>query len=132
MSNTDLKKLKRIQLLEMLLMQTQRVEELEAELKEKDLKLAELQKQLEEKRITVSEAGTLAQAALEINNMFRLADKAASQYLENVKIFTEDVERLALKRSLMAKQEAEDIIKQAKEERQRILQQAGGRAYEEN
>lgn len=132
MSNTDLKKLKRIQLLEMLLMQTQRVEELEAELKEKDLKLAELQKQLDEKKIAVSEAGTLAQAALEMNNMFRRADKAASQYLENVKIFTEDVERLALKRSLMAKQEAEDIIKQAKEERQRILRQAGGKVDEEN
>lgn len=132
MSNTDLKKLKRIQLLEMLLMQTQRVEELEAELKEKDLKLAELQKQLDEKKIAVSEAGTLAQAALEMNNIFRRADKAASQYLENVKIFTEDVERLALKRSLAAKQEAEDIIKQAKEERQRILQQAGGKADEEN
>ena len=132
MSNNDLKKLNRLQLLEMLLMQTQRVEELEAELKQKDLQIAQLNTRLEEKQIMFTEAGSLAQAALEMNNVFRQADKAAAQYLENVKSFTEDIERLALKRSLAAKKEAEDIVSRAKAERQAIILNAGKNTDEKN
>lgn len=138
MSNNDLKKLTRLQLLEMLLMQTQRVEELEAELKEKDLLLAEQKKNVEvqqkrsevqlkdfeQKKITFSDIGTRTEAVAEISNIFQLAEKAAAQYLDNVKYFTEVIESNALDRSLAAKKEAESIIKQAKEERRRILQQA--------
>jgi len=132
MSNNDLKKLNRLQLLEMLLMQTQRVEELEEALKQKDLQISELNIRLEEKRIAFTETGTLAQAALEMNNVFQQADKAVEQYLENAKAFAEDVERLALKRSLEAKKVAEDIISQAKEERQTIILNAGKNINEKN
>lgn len=132
MSNNDLKKLNRLQLLEMLLMQTQRVEELEEALKQKDLQISELNIRLEEKHIAFTETGTLAQAALEMNNVFQQADKAVAQYLENAKAFAEDVERLALKRSLEAKKVAEDIISQAKEERQTIILNAGKNINEKN
>ena len=113
MNSNDLKKLSKLQLLEMLLMQTKRVEELELQLKEKNSQLLDLQKQLEEKSVKFEDVGTLAQAALQMYDVFRQADKAAAQYLEQVKQFSEDVNNLAIKRSLAAKKEIEETINKA-------------------
>ena len=74
----NLSKLTRKQLLELLLCQTQRVEELESE-------LAALEKKLRERRIAELEAGSIAEAALKLNGVFEAAQAAADQYLENVR-----------------------------------------------
>ncbi|MCD7905589.1 MAG: DNA repair protein [Clostridiales bacterium] len=73
-----LKKLKREELLEMLLEQTKRAEELEAQLEQ-------AKKALEDKQLTISEAGSIAEASLRLNNIFLSAQEAADQYLENIK-----------------------------------------------
>ncbi len=80
MTEKELKKLNRKQLLELLLRQTERVEALETE-------LAETKRQLEDKRITEMKAGSIAQAALQLNGIFEAAQKAADQYLDNVKAY---------------------------------------------
>lgn len=77
MTDKELRRLSRAELLEMLLAQTEENERLQAELD--DAKRA-----LEDRRIEASRAGSLAEAALKLNGVFEAADKAARQYVENV------------------------------------------------
>lgn len=78
MTEKELKKLNRKQLLELLLRQTERAEQLESELEQ-------TKKQLEDRRITEMEAGSIAEAALKLNGIFEAAQRAADQYLDNVR-----------------------------------------------
>lgn len=78
MTDKELKKLSRKQLLELLLKQTERADLLEQELKQ-------LQKKLEDKTLGVNESGSIAEAALKLNGVFEAAQAAADQYLENIK-----------------------------------------------
>lgn len=77
MKNKNLKRLSREALLEMLLEQSREVERL----KQENL---ELEKELESRRIMIKNAGSIAEAALQLNQIFEAAQKAADQYLENV------------------------------------------------
>lgn len=79
MVEKELKKLSRRELLEILIVQTKRVERLEAQ-------LAEAQKVIADRRIMVDRIGNLAEACLAVNGVFEAAQKAAAQYLENVEI----------------------------------------------
>ena len=78
MTEKELKKLNRKQLLELLLRQTERVEALEQELNETKQKL-------EDRRITEMEAGSIAEAALKLNKVFEAAEAAAAQYVDNIR-----------------------------------------------
>jgi len=77
-TDRELKKLNRTELLEMLLAQTSEVERLQKELKETKEKLADQQLQ-------VAKAGSIAEAALQINGVFEAAQLAANQYLDNIR-----------------------------------------------
>ena len=78
MSERDLKKLNRKQLLELLLKQTERADLLEDKLRETEAKLLD-------KTIMEAEAGSIAEAALKLNGVFEAADAAVAQYLKNIK-----------------------------------------------
>jgi polysaccharide deacetylase 2 family uncharacterized protein YibQ len=57
-------------------------EELKRQLREANIKL-------NDRRIMLDKAGSIAEAALQLNDVFELAQKAADQYLENVKKIVE-------------------------------------------
>lgn len=78
MADKELKKFSRQELLEMLLEQTRRADELQE-------KLAAAEKKLEERSISIENAGSIAQAALKLNKVFEAADAAVAQYIESVK-----------------------------------------------
>lgn len=78
MTDRELKRLSRAELLEMLLAQ---IEENKA-LKEQ---LQETRDALEDRQIVIEKAGTMAEAALQLNGVFEAADRAARQYLENIR-----------------------------------------------
>ncbi len=78
MTNKELKKLTRTELLELLLAQTERADSLEKEIEE-------LRKKLSEKDIAIQNSGSIAEAALKINDIFNAAQAAADQYLINIK-----------------------------------------------
>ena len=78
----ELKHLSREELLELLLEQTRRANRLEK-------RVAELEEQLENREITAKKAGSLAEAALQINEVFAAADAAARQYVMNVQRMTD-------------------------------------------
>lgn len=74
----DLKKLKRSDLFELLVEQAKEIELLQARVNDLEVKL-------ERREINLSEAGSIAEAALAISKVFDEAQLAADTYLENVK-----------------------------------------------
>lgn len=48
-------------------------------------KVDELQKQLDDRTIQLQQTGSIAEAALALNDIFKAADQAASQYIESIK-----------------------------------------------
>ena len=78
----DLKHLSRGELLELLLEQTRRANSLEK-------RVEELEEQLRNRAIIIEEAGSLAEAALQINQVFSAADAAARQYVANVRLMAD-------------------------------------------
>ena len=77
MTDKQLKRLSRRDLLEMLIIQTRKVEALEA-------KLADTEQKLQDKLLAIEESGSLAEAVLRLNGVFEAAENAARQYLENI------------------------------------------------
>ncbi|MBR0381087.1 MAG: hypothetical protein IJH71_01455 [Eubacterium sp.] len=77
MTDQELRKLKRSELLQIMVAQGRRIEELEKELQEKE-------QQLKDKRILLQESGNIAEAALKLNRIFEDAQEAAEQYLMNI------------------------------------------------
>ena len=103
MINKELRRLNRKQLLELLLVQTERVEALEKE-------LADTKALLQDRKINEDEAGSIAEASLRINGVFEAAEKAAAQYLENVRIKAEGGEAQLLKYESAEALTAEELI----------------------
>ena len=78
MTDKELRRLSRRELLQMLLEQTGEVERLQAEL---DKTRAEL----DDRAIMLESCGNIAEASLKINRVFEAAQQAAEQYLANVR-----------------------------------------------
>lgn len=78
MTDKELKKLSRVELLEMLLEQSKEVEQLK-------MQNRQMQAQIESRQIKIDRAGSIAEAALQLNEVFETAQRAADQYLENVR-----------------------------------------------
>lgn len=78
MTEKELRKLNRQELLEMLVNQMEENNRLQKELDEANEKLMD-------RNIAIENAGSLAEACLALNDVFKAADAAAAQYLENVK-----------------------------------------------
>lgn len=74
MDQKQLRKLKREQLLEMMLQQQQVIEDQEK-------CIATLEAALADRRIKLEQAGSIAQAALALNGVFEAAQRAADDYL---------------------------------------------------
>lgn len=101
MTEKDLKKLTRKQLLELLLKQAETVEELQRQ-------LSEAEERLKDRRMVEAESGSIAEAALRLNGIFEAADAAAFQYLENIRKLNES-------KVLMVRQIEEEARKKADE-----------------
>ena len=74
----------------------------------------ELERELADKRLRLSNAGNIADAALEINDCFRSAQSAAEQYLNEIKAIREETEAQRQRILSEAQAEAAAIIAGAK------------------
>ena len=84
--NNNLKKLNRKQLLEILLEQTKRIEELEVELqKTKD--------KLKDKNVKINNVGSLAEASLILSDIFKAADEAIAIQIQNIENMAKEEEK---------------------------------------
>lgn len=77
MTDRELRKLSRAELLEILLMQGKTVEELQG-------RVAELEERLREKNLQLANAGSIAEAAMQLEGVFEAAQRSADVYLANV------------------------------------------------
>lgn len=85
MTNKQLHRLKRVELLDMLIEQGKLVEAQNEELAKLRTQVEDLQKQLADHRLSLEQAGNLAEASLKIAQVFEAAQKAAGIYLENLR-----------------------------------------------
>lgn len=83
MTEKELRRLSRAELLELLLAEIKENEQLHAKLKAAN-------EQLADRKILIENAGSIAEAALELNGVFEAADRAVRQYLENVRRIAEE------------------------------------------
>ena len=117
MTDKEFKRLNRSQLIDIIYRLQLKQEELTAE-NEK------LSKALADKRLRVSKAGNIADAALEIHNVMQAAQDAAAHYVEEIQMRVDEEYQRILKKANNkaaviieeAKQAATEIIAQAKKE----------------
>ena len=110
MSERELRKLNRQELLEMLLAQSKKVEELEDE-------LTQAQAALEERDIVLSEAGSIAEASLRLNGVFEAAQRASQQYIDSVRTMSERQKAACAKMEAESQARAKEIVEEAKKNR---------------
>lgn len=99
MTEKELKKMKRYQLLELLIMQTEETEALRKKLEEQEAAHRE-------QELQISTLGSLAEAALQLNGVLDAAQKAADQYVA------------------AAQKQAEEIVAKANRQAEEILRRA--------
>jgi len=117
LNEKDIKKLSRTDLLELLLEQAEENEKLRRE-------LAKAQMQIAEKRIVLDKCGSIAEASLQLSGIFAAAQKAADEYLENVKQYSESREEVFARILAEANDAAERILSDAKRKSRQIEEDA--------
>lgn len=116
MTNKELRKLSRAELIDILFeLQTQN-ENLTAENRE-------LAAQLESRQLQITEAGSIAEAALRLNGVFEAAQAAADQYVR----CTKDSLAIAERTLAAAKRQADTLVQEATAQAQKLLVDADAR-----
>lgn len=77
MTDKELRKLNRSELLEILINLSQENDNLRSQIQT-------MENELSERQLKIDRAGSIAEAALQVNHVFEDAQKAAEQYLENI------------------------------------------------
>lgn len=108
MQETDLRRLKRTDLLELLLEQSKEVERLTAE-------LDTARQALQDRTIRMEQAGSIAEAALQLNGIFDTAQAAAQQYLDNIQMLNDRQTATCLEREAASRAQAEQLLAETKE-----------------
>lgn len=117
MTDKELRRLKRVDLLELLIAQTRENDRLKEE-------LAEVRAQLAERDLVLNEAGSIAEAALRINGVYQATQAAVDQYIRSIQQLGakqrqswEDMERKARAR-------ADEYLREATEKCRRMEAEA--------
>ncbi len=115
MQNNELRKMRRTELIEIIYAMQQNEKTITAECEE-------LRSRLEERNIQIEASGSIAEAALTLNQVFENADKAAQQYLASVKSKEEEANKIVERAEVRAKEiisaaekMAEDLVENAKQ-----------------
>lgn len=103
MTDKELRKLHREDLLQILINQQRQIDELTAALEDSE-------NALNDKKIALEESGSIAEAALKLSGIFETAQQAADRYTEEMRA------------------RADEIVNKARAEAEAILNQARGEA----
>lgn len=123
MTDKEFKRLSRSQLIEIIYQFQIKVEELTQE--NQDLQAA-----LEDKRLRITQAGNIAEAALSVNNVMQSAQNAAQQYLDEIRALHSETEETcrAIRKDAVA--EADAIIARARAEAASMVKNAANENQE--
>lgn len=114
MTDKELRKLHREDLLQILISQQRQIDELNAALEDTE-------NALKDKKLAIEQSGSIAEAALKLSGVFTAAQEAADRYTEEMRARAEalvsDAERKAVDIVSQAKLEAEKLRRSASEGR---------------
>lgn len=103
MTEQEVRKLGRRELLEILLEQSKEVDRLQEE-------LASAREQLQNREIALNEAGSIAEASLRLSGIFDAAQNAANQYLENIEKLSGRQKEVCLELETECKVQTEKLL----------------------
>ena len=109
MTDKELKRLSRGELLEMLIQQSKDLERLRKQ-------LDAAQTALQNREIAITNAGSIAEAALQLNGVFTAAQDACQQYMENICHLSQNQDRICAQRDAESQAEAKRIVEEARKE----------------
>lgn len=107
MTEKDLRKLNRTDLLELLLQQSYEMELLREELEA-------AKSQLSNRTIVMEQAGSIAEAALQLNGIFAAAENACAQYMDSIKNLSGRQEEVCQKMVEETRQKCDKMLADAK------------------
>ena len=90
LTEKDLRKLNRYQLLELLVVQTERADRLQS-------RLEATEKQMYDQDLQIASLGSIAEASLQLGGVFQAAQEAADMYINAAKKQAEEIEQAAYK-----------------------------------
>lgn len=106
MTDRELQKLKRVELLQLLVEQSREMDALRKELEE-------TKKQLADRELHMQKAGSIAEASMQLNGVFEAAQRAADQYLESIRYQSEHVEEKCAALEAATRLRCEQMVKEA-------------------
>lgn len=116
MAKKEFRRLSRKDLVDIIYQMKKSEQELQAENKQ-------LRKKIQSRRIAVSDAGSIADAALKLTDIFTVAQSSADMYLAEIEQRHADIERECSLLINKARNESKEIIRQAQEQRDAIVAQ---------
>ena len=108
MTAKELKRLRRTDLLEMLLDLSRENDDLRQEIQF-------LRQQLENRTISILNCGSLAEAAMELNGVFEAAQAACRQYTENIRDRSENLELYCQQMEQQTREKCDRMIAEAQQ-----------------
>ena len=109
MTEKELRGLSRADLLELLIEQTKRNELLQQQLEEATAKL-------QSRELTINNAGSIAEAALQLSGIFEAAQAAGTQYLQNIENLSRRQEEVCAEMERQTQKKCDEMLQQAKED----------------
>lgn len=117
MTSQDLRKLTRIELLDLLIDQT-------AELESVKEKLRQAEEKLQERAILLDEAGSISEAAIRINGVFAATETACKQYLDSVQLLARRQEQICMQRDRASRAQADKMLEETRKKCDDMLYKA--------
>ena len=106
MTDKELKRLSRTDLLNMMLSLSKENDDLRR-------RLAEAEEKLNSREIAIEESGSLAEAALRLNGIFEAAQAACDQYTQNLKERSENIEQYCTDMERQTREKCEKMMADA-------------------
>ena len=108
MTEKELRRLNRTELLEMLLEQSREIDNLKEQ-------LSRMEEIINRRRILLEKAGSIAEASLQLNGVFEAAQKAADQYVENIQSLSLRQESICAKMEEESRRKSEQLLADTRE-----------------
>ncbi|MCI6044660.1 hypothetical protein MR857_15320 [bacterium] len=122
MTDQELKKLNRADLIELLIKEEKENESLKKQTEQLKEQIELLNQKLSGREIMVQEAGSIAEAALKLNGVFEAAQDACGQYIENIKMLNDRQEQECKRMERETQEKCSRMVAKAEREAKEYLE----------
>lgn len=109
MTDKELKRLSREELLQIMLEQSKEIQRLQDQLNETEAKL-------QDKILKINQAGSLMEASMQLNGVFEAAERACQQYTENIKQLSQRQSQICAQQEQEGREQAQKILAEARQQ----------------